>query len=135
MPDLILYFSEEIMSFCIFRSYVNVGSCASMRFLRTNCCRPRIRICPPDLISAMMLRGERPVFAAKVDLHCFYLYLSLPDWLVPYFALPSLTSPSCWSVWGGCLRVSLLQPVADIRLHTSTLQRCVLHGRSYRFGG
>jgi len=37
----------------------------------------------PDLIASLLPSRPGKLFAAKVDLECFYFYLSLPSWLIP----------------------------------------------------
>lgn len=44
----------------------------------------------PDLVAALVVESSQPLYAAKVDLECFYFHLGLPQWLVPYFAMPAV---------------------------------------------
>jgi integrase len=58
----------------------------------------------PDLISALLPPATGRLFAAKVDLECFYFFMALPEWLVPFFGLPSVraadVSPALASRFG-----------------------------------
>ncbi len=52
---------------------------------------PHTDLPTPDLIASLVVPSDVPLFAAKCDLSDFYHTLRLPDWLVPFFALPSVT--------------------------------------------
>jgi hypothetical protein len=51
---------------------------------------PKVHLPTPDLLSQMIAPAHQPFFVAKVDLDNFYHRLTLPSWLRPYFALPSI---------------------------------------------
>lgn len=51
---------------------------------------PNPRLPSPDLVASLLPSRPSKLFAAKVDLECFYFYLALPSWLVPFFAMPSV---------------------------------------------
>ncbi len=63
----------------------------------------------PDLIAALRPSTSGPVFAAKVDLECFYFFISLPEWLVPFFGMPAVRagdiSASCAAKFGADSRI------------------------------
>lgn len=50
------------------------------------------RLPTPDMVASLLpsLSSRGPLFAAKVDLECFYFFISLPSWLVPFFGMPSV---------------------------------------------
>jgi hypothetical protein len=49
---------------------------------------PAVSLPTPDLLAAVRPIAGRPLYVGKVDLDNFYHRIRLPDWLVPYFALP-----------------------------------------------
>jgi hypothetical protein len=50
-----------------------------------------VQLPTPDLFCSLQVPSGSPFFVAKVDLDNFYHRLLLPDWMVPYFALPPLS--------------------------------------------
>jgi hypothetical protein len=51
---------------------------------------PAVALPTPDLLASIRPIPGRPLFVGKVDLDNFYHRIRLPDWLVPYFAMPSV---------------------------------------------
>lgn len=52
---------------------------------------PPVELPTPDLLAGLQADGSgRPLFCAGTDLSDYYYRLRLPDWLVPYFAMPSV---------------------------------------------
>jgi len=49
---------------------------------------PHTELPTPDLISNLILEEAAELFVAKMDVSNYYHQLLLPDWMVPYFALP-----------------------------------------------
>ena len=47
-----------------------------------------VRLPTADLLAKLETDKTKPLYAAKVDLDNFYHRLRLPEWMVPYFALP-----------------------------------------------
>lgn len=69
---------------------------------------PKVDLPTPDLLAQLTVDPSRPLYVAKVDLDNFYHRLSLPEWMVPYFALPpiraSAVGPDVTRVFGtNCL--------------------------------
>ena len=50
----------------------------------------KVELPTPDMLSQLEVPVGAEIFAAKIDISDFYHQFSLPDWLVPYFALPQL---------------------------------------------
>lgn len=46
----------------------------------------------PELLARLVVPADRPWFVGKSDLSNFYHCLRLPSWLVPFFALPPVSS-------------------------------------------
>lgn len=53
---------------------------------------PAVRLPTPDLLSQLVVPADQPFYVAKVDLDNYYHRLTLPGWMRPYFALPSVRS-------------------------------------------
>jgi hypothetical protein len=51
---------------------------------------PKVELPTPDLLTHLSVHSNSSLYVAKVDLDNFYHRLRLPDWLCPYFALPSV---------------------------------------------
>ena len=52
---------------------------------------PNPNLPTPDMVSALLPSPSgKKLFAGKVDLECFYFFISLPDWLVPFFGMPAV---------------------------------------------
>jgi hypothetical protein len=51
---------------------------------------PKVHLPTPDIMSSLLVPPNEPITVAKVDLDNFYHRLKLPNWLKPYFALPSV---------------------------------------------
>ena len=55
---------------------------------------PNPHLPTPDMVSSLLPapsdRGKSTLYAAKVDLECFYFFISLPEWLVPFFGMPAV---------------------------------------------
>ena len=49
---------------------------------------PKVQLPTPDILSELQVPPDGDFFVAKADLDNYYHRLLLPDWLVPYFALP-----------------------------------------------
>lgn len=58
---------------------------------------PKVDLPTPDLLAQLTVDPSRPLYVAKVDLDNFYHRLSLPEWMVPYFALPPLRASAVGS--------------------------------------
>ena len=57
----------------------------------------------PDLVSQLSAAPGSELFVGKIDVSDFYHRLTLPDWMVPYFALPAVSTadfPSLVSKFG-----------------------------------
>jgi hypothetical protein len=51
---------------------------------------PKVQLPTPDLLAQLQVPSDAPFFVAKADVDNFYHRLRLPEWLVPYFALPAV---------------------------------------------
>lgn len=51
---------------------------------------PRVELPTPDLLPRLMVPPHRTLWVAKSDLADFFYRFRVPDWMQPYFALPSV---------------------------------------------
>lgn len=69
---------------------------------------PKVELPTPDLLAQLTVADpQRPVFVAKADLDNFYHRLALPEWMWPYFALPSVLASEVGleDVYGASARI------------------------------
>jgi hypothetical protein len=52
---------------------------------------PTVNLPTPDCLASLRSVGPDPLFVAGSDVDNFYWRLRLPDWLVPYFAMPPVS--------------------------------------------
>jgi integrase len=51
---------------------------------------PPMSMCTPDVLASLQIPAGATVYVAKTDISDFYHRLLLPEWLIPYFALPGV---------------------------------------------
>lgn len=52
---------------------------------------PAVQLPTPDLLAGLQTDGsDRPIFCAGTDIADYYYRLRLPEWLVPFFAMPAV---------------------------------------------
>ena len=68
---------------------------------------PKVELPTPDILAELQVPQDSAFFVAKADLDNYYHRLLLPDWLVPYFALPPVRAAD----------VGLSQLYGDVQLY------------------
>lgn len=70
---------------------------------------PSVRLPTPDVLANLQVDDSRPLYVAGTDVDNFYYRLRLPEWLVPFFAMPGVR-PAEVPFFGGLGGSDLVYP-------------------------